>query len=164
MESKTKLVGHAVHPMLIVFPLGLLAMAVIFDVITIVTAISKFSEAAFYMIFAGVFCGIFAAIFGVIDWVAIPRNTRARRVGMWHGVGNLFVMGLFGVSCALRWETPGLPSVVALMLSFAGAGVTMVTAWLGGELVERLGVGIYRGAHVNASSSLKGLMQTPHQT
>lgn len=164
MESKTKLVGHAVHPMLIVFPLGLLAMAVIFDVITIVTTISKFSEASFYMIFAGVFCGLFAAIFGVIDWLAIPNATRAKRVGMWHGIGNLFVMLLFSLSCALRWNSPGQPSIVALMLSFAGAGVTMITAWLGGELVERLGVGIYRGANVNASSSFKTLTQTPHRT
>jgi uncharacterized membrane protein len=33
MESRAKLVGHAVHPMLIVFPLGLLGMAAIFDLI-----------------------------------------------------------------------------------------------------------------------------------
>jgi uncharacterized membrane protein len=31
MESRTKLAGHAIHPMLIVFLLGLLATAVIFD-------------------------------------------------------------------------------------------------------------------------------------
>jgi len=31
MESRAKLFGHPVHPMLIVFPLGLLAMAVIFE-------------------------------------------------------------------------------------------------------------------------------------
>ena len=37
MESKAKLVGHAIHPMLIVFPLGLLGMAVIFDLIYLAT-------------------------------------------------------------------------------------------------------------------------------
>jgi uncharacterized membrane protein len=164
MESKTKIAGHAIHPMLIVFPLGLLAMAVIFDVITIATTISKFSEAAFYMISAGVFSGLLAAIFGIIDWVAIPQGTRAKRVATWHGIGNVFVMLLFSLSCLLRWDNPGQPSIIALMLSFAGAGVTMITAWLGGELVERLGVGIYRGANVNASSSFKALTQTPHRS
>lgn len=163
MESRAKLVGHAVHPMLIVFPLGLLAMAVIFDVISIATHISKFSEAAFYMIGAGVCTGLFAAIFGIIDWRAIPRNTRAKNVGLWHGIGNVGVMLLFSLSCALRWNSPGQPSIVALMLSFAGAGLAMITAWLGGELVERLGVGIYRGANVNASSSFKSLTQTPQR-
>jgi uncharacterized membrane protein len=33
MESKAKLLGHAIHPMLIVFPLGLLVTSVVFDVI-----------------------------------------------------------------------------------------------------------------------------------
>ena len=31
MESKVKVAGHAVHPMLVAFPLGLLTTAVIFD-------------------------------------------------------------------------------------------------------------------------------------
>ena len=31
MESRAKLAGHAIHPMLIAFPLGLLSTAVIFD-------------------------------------------------------------------------------------------------------------------------------------
>jgi uncharacterized membrane protein len=33
MESRAKLFGHPIHQMLIVFPLGLLAMALIFDAI-----------------------------------------------------------------------------------------------------------------------------------
>ena len=33
MESKAQFLGHPLHPMLIVFPLGLLATAVIFDAI-----------------------------------------------------------------------------------------------------------------------------------
>ena len=33
MESKAKLLGHPIHPMLIVFPLGLLATAVAFDIV-----------------------------------------------------------------------------------------------------------------------------------
>jgi uncharacterized membrane protein len=37
MESKAKLFGHPIHPMLIVFPLGLLAMALIFDIIALFT-------------------------------------------------------------------------------------------------------------------------------
>lgn len=33
MESRVKLLGHPVHQMLIVFPLGLLATALLFDLI-----------------------------------------------------------------------------------------------------------------------------------
>jgi hypothetical protein len=44
--------------------------------------------------------------------------------------------------------------VVAAIL---GLGVALVTGWLGGELVERLGVGVADGAHPNAPSSLSQL-------
>jgi hypothetical protein len=36
----------------------------------------------------------------------------------------------------------------------------MVTGWPGGELVDRLGVGIDDGAHLNAPSSLSGCPST----
>ena len=36
MESKAKFLGHPIHPMLIPFPLGLLGMAVIFDLLAVV--------------------------------------------------------------------------------------------------------------------------------
>jgi hypothetical protein len=34
--------------------------------------------------------------------------------------------------------------------------LALVTGWLGGELVERLGVGVDEGAHLQAPSSLSG--------
>jgi uncharacterized membrane protein len=37
MESRLKLFGHPMHPMLIVFPLGLLATSVIFDIVHLIT-------------------------------------------------------------------------------------------------------------------------------
>ena len=36
MESRIQLFGHGLHPILIVFPLGLLATVVIFDVVYLV--------------------------------------------------------------------------------------------------------------------------------
>jgi uncharacterized membrane protein len=42
------------------------------------------------------------------------------------------------------------------MLSLAGALLMLVTGWLGGELVERLGVGVDEGANLNAPNSLTG--------
>ncbi len=46
------------------------------------------------------------------------------------------------------------PVAMALVLSFMGAGLALLTGWLGGELVDRLGVGVDDGAHLNAPSSL----------
>jgi uncharacterized membrane protein len=154
MESRAKLFGHPIHQMLIVFPLGLLAMAIIFDVITLASGDGYWSETAYAMIAAGVVTGLIAAPFGVVDWLAIPANTRAKRIGALHGVGNVIVVLLFAMSWLLRRDTPAAPEGLALALSFAGGVLALGTGWLGGELVDRLGIGVDEGAHPDAPSSL----------
>jgi uncharacterized membrane protein len=58
MESKAKLLGHPIHPMLIVFPLGLLGMAVVFDLIASIAGDwGELARAAWYMIAAGIIAG-----------------------------------------------------------------------------------------------------------
>jgi uncharacterized membrane protein len=157
MESKAKLVGHAIHPMLIVFPLGLLATAVIFDVIYRVTGNAGFATVGFWNIAAGVIGGLLAAVFGFVDWLAIPSGTRAKALGLWHGVGNVIVVALFAASWLLRWGDPAhLPDTTPLALEVVAVVLALVTSWLGGELVERLGVGVDDGAHLDAPSSLSG--------
>ncbi|WP_406068926.1 DUF2231 domain-containing protein [Micromonospora sp. NBC_01638] len=156
MESRAKAMGHAIHPMLIVFPLGLLATSVIFDILYLITDRVGFQISAAYTIAGGVIGGVVAALFGFIDWRAIPSGTRAKRIGAVHGTGNLVVVILFAVSWLVRlsgknWE----PNAAALVLSFAGIILAVMTAWLGGELVERLGIGVSDNAGVNATSSLR---------
>jgi len=68
MESRAKALGHAIHPMLIPFPLGLLATAVVFDIVYLITDRPGFATAAAYMIAAGIIGGLLAAPFGWIDW------------------------------------------------------------------------------------------------
>jgi uncharacterized membrane protein len=154
MESRAKLLGHPIHQMVIVFPLGLLAMAVIFDVLAIVLGDGYWSEIAFWMIAAGVVTGLLAAPFGAIDWWGIPSGTRAKRVGALHGIGNVIVVLLFALSWLMRWDAPAAPENMALLLSFVGGFLALGTGWLGGELVDRLAIGVDDGAHPDAPSSL----------
>ena len=165
MESRTKLFGHPIHPMLIVFPLGLLATAVIFDIIYLATRNPVLATVSFYMITAGAAGGLLAAIFGFIDWMALPNGSRAKNIGLWHGIGNVVIVVLFAVSWLLRGGNVNfVPDMLALILSFAGVGLALITAWIGGELVYRLGVGVDPGAHVNAPSSLTESSATATKT
>jgi uncharacterized membrane protein len=157
MESKVKFAGHPVHPMLIVFPLGLLSTAVVFDIVYLISGNSQWTLVAYYMIGAGVIGGLAAAVFGWLDWVTIPSATRARRIGLWHGVGNVVVLALFILSWVLRREAPEMPPTGAIVAGLLGVVIALVTAWLGGELVDRLGVGVDDGAHLDAPSSLTRL-------
>jgi uncharacterized membrane protein len=156
MESKAKSFGHPIHPMLIVFPLGLLATSFIFDIIYLVSHNAQWTGNAYYMIGAGIIGGLVAAVFGLVDWLAIPSGTRAKKIGLLHGVGNVVVVGLFAVSWLMRRDAPLAPDNTAIILSFLGIALATFTGWLGGELVDRLAVGVDRGAHLNAPSSLSG--------
>ncbi|NUO62669.1 MAG: DUF2231 domain-containing protein [Gemmatimonadaceae bacterium] len=164
MEARAKLFGHSIHQMLIPFPFGLLATAVIFDIIRLASGTPKFSEVAYWMIAAGVISGLLAAPFGTADWTKIPSGTRAKRVGAMHGIGNVVLVVLFAGSWLLRSGDPTTPGTLAYVLSFAGFLLALVTGWLGGELVDRLGVGVDSGAHVDAPSSLSGRPATAEVT
>ena len=157
MESRARLFGHAVHPMLIVFPLGLLSTAVVFDVVGLISGEVRWYRVAYYVIAAGIVGGLAAAATGWIDWTAIPARTRAKRIGLVHGIGNVVVLGLFGLSWFIRRASAEPPPTEAVVASIVGLGVALVTGWLGGELVERLGVGVSEGAHPDAPSSLSQL-------
>ena len=61
--------------MLIVFPVGLLATAVIFDLIYLLGDRATMAIVSCWMIAAGVIGGLVAAPFGWLDWFAIPPGT-----------------------------------------------------------------------------------------
>ncbi len=154
MRSKARFLGHPIHQMLVVFPLGLLATAVVFDVVALATGKPVMGAVAYWMMAAGLVGAVVASPFGTIDWLAIPAGTRAKRIGAMHGGGNLVVAALFLVSWLLR-EPEGVAPLGVMAWSFAGAGLALVTAWLGGELVDRLGVGVDDHANLDAPSSLQ---------
>lgn len=154
MESKAKAFGHAIHPIMIVFPLGLLATAVIFDVLYLATFNTTWSIVSFWMIVSGIIGGLVAAVFGVIDFLNIPNGTRAKRIGIYHGAVNVVAILLFALSAMFRWDVPQTPETIAFVFSFAGVLLALLGGWFGGELVERLGVGVSPDANLNAPNSL----------
>ena len=138
MQARARIFGHPLHLILIVFPLGLLATSFFFDLAWLATGREQLAIVAWWMIFAGVAGGVAASVFGLVDYFAIPRGTRARRIGALHGGGNTVVAGLFAVSWLLRRDLPGHPAGVAIALSALGVLLTVFTGWLGSELADRM--------------------------
>jgi uncharacterized membrane protein len=156
MRAKARLLGHPIHPMLIVFPLGLLTAAAIFDIIYIFTHNNHWADLSYWMIASGIIGGLIAAVFGVMDWLAIPEGTRAKYIGLVHGLSNVVVVTLFIVSWFIRRSNPAAPGMKAMMLGWIGIVIALFASWLGGELVYRLSVGVDRGANLDAPNSLSG--------
>jgi uncharacterized membrane protein len=138
MKARARIFGLPVHQILIVFPLGLLATSFFFDLAWLARGRAELAVVASWMIFAGVVGGLAASFFGMIDWLAIPRGTRAWRGGAWHGGGNLIVAVLFAVSWLIRRDAPAQPDGIAIALSGCGVLLIILTGWLGSELADRM--------------------------
>jgi uncharacterized membrane protein len=145
MERGIRLLGHPIHPKLVVLPLGLLSGAVVFDLLYLVSGSTDFAIVAFWTIVGGLVGGAAAALTGLLDYLPMPHHARGRRLALLHGLGNVVVLALFLASLVLRiGRIEYAPDALPLVLALAGAAMSVVTAWLGGELVYRLGVGVDR--------------------
>jgi uncharacterized membrane protein len=157
MESSTKVLGHPLHPMLIVLPLGLFSGGVFFDAIYLRWGFPSLAAVGFWNIAGGIAGGVAAAAAGLLDWLAIPAGTRAKRIGIWHALSNVLAILTFATVFWTRYisadfaPTGRLFTIEVIALAFGAFG-----GWLGGELVDRLGVGVDNGANLDAPSSISG--------
>jgi uncharacterized membrane protein len=151
MESRAKLLGHPVHQMLVTFPIGAFGLSVAGDALHALTGERKYAQAAELAIDFGLLTSVAAMPFGWVDWAAIPAGTRPKRIGLLHALGNLTMVGLFGVS---RWLRNCDELATAKLVSGAAFGLSGVGAWLGGELVDRHGIGVEIMEEAHSSSPL----------
>jgi uncharacterized membrane protein len=143
--------------MLIVFPLGLFVTATVFDLIQLLTGDNTFGQVGYWNIAAGMIGAVLAAVTGLLDWTAIPTGTRAKRIGLLHAGGNTVVLVLFLVSWLTRTNnTDHVAGGGLFAVEVVAIGVSGAAAWMGGELVDRLGIGVDEHAHPDAPSSLTG--------
>ena len=137
MESRLRIAGQAVHPVLVMFPLGLFTMAVLFDMGNVFGGPEILGSLAYWNIVAGLVGGVLVVLAAAVD-LALMRGTRAKRLAVLQNLMNMGVLILFAVIVMLRMQSPdrvagaGLLFVelIALVAAFVGA-------WYGGEIVNR---------------------------
>jgi uncharacterized membrane protein len=154
MQSRIQVLGHPVHQIAVMFPIGAFGFASVSDSLHSATGDREFAVAARHALTFGLVTAMAAAPFGLIDWLAIPKQTRAKRVGAWHAVGNVVVLALFAAARVHR--TRRRVSASAKLFSLAGLALTSATAWAGTELINRYRVGVHELIGENAPSSLTG--------
>jgi uncharacterized membrane protein len=148
--------------MLVTFPLGLLITGTIFDLVHLISDNGTFGEVGFWSISAGIIGAVLAATTGLVDWTGIPAGTRAKRVGLLHGSLNTAVLLLFAVAWLMRvGNEQHSPGAAAFTVEVIAVAISGVAAWLGGELVDRLGIGVAPDANPDAPNSLTGRAAAP---
>ena len=156
MESRAKLLGHPVHQMLVPIPAGLFIVGAVLDIVQWFAKTTWIPTVTYWNLVIGVVAAVVAAVFGLADWTKIPDYTRAKRIGRFHAVSNLLTVALFVGALWIRSDIVGHElNAAALALEVVALILLATAAWLGGELVDRLGVGVHEGAHLDAPNSLR---------
>ena len=134
MASPASIAKHPIHPMLIVFPVGLWIFSLVSDVIYLMQwGTSVWREVALYTMIGGLVGALLAAIPGLADLLTIS-SARIRKIGVWHMSINLVVVALFALNIWMRMSGTASESLT-VWLSVLGVVLLAVSGWLGGEMV-----------------------------
>jgi nitrite reductase/ring-hydroxylating ferredoxin subunit/uncharacterized membrane protein len=152
--------GHPVHPPLASLTSGAIGTTVALDALSVLPGrptselvdASRFARRALGV---GIVASVGAAVTGVTGWQ--HTHEEDRRVGLVHGVLNLFATSLYVVSWWQRYRGRHLRGIA---ISTLGYGITAGSGYLGGALVFDSGIGIDRSGerlHSNEWTSVLAL-------
>jgi uncharacterized membrane protein len=134
MESRLRVAGNPVHPLLLMFPLGLFSMAIIFDVASRLGAPGMVSTLAFWNVVAGLVGGAAAVSVAGID-TASARHGRTAVLGVLLDLG---VLVMFAVIALIRLRTADRGTDSGLLaLELAGLTAAGFSARFGGRFGGR---------------------------
>jgi len=141
MAKGAHIAGHPIHPMLVVFPIGLWIFSVVCDVVYLThLGDTTWLRAAFYALGGGIVGALLAAIPGLIDLVHID-DAATKRIGITHMVLNLAAVAVFTIDFLIRMKR-GPEADPPMIWSVLGVAVIAVSGWLGGSMVYRHGVAV----------------------
>jgi len=132
--------GHAVHPMLVVVPIGSWTGVAVLDLVRG----REGARSSEVLIALGVAGAVPAVVTGVSDWAESERRrSEVRRIGLLHGATNSTALALHAASLVQRRRGRHAAGV---RLARGGFCVLTVGDWLGGHLAFAQGVGVNRAA------------------
>jgi uncharacterized membrane protein len=138
-----RLLGHPVHPILVAFPIALLALTPVLDGLSSLGVMTDAAGAAYLCELAGLIGGGLAIVTGFADFAKIPEAEKAAaKVAIIHASLALGMLSLFGVAFALRGARTAAAGPGVLAVEVGGAALIGVTGWFGGHLVFGHGVGV----------------------
>ena len=159
VESTAAVFHHPIHPMAIAFPVATLMAAPLVDVAAQLTGDPFWRRSGRWLLLGGLTSGLAASAIGLVDYVAV-KKVRQLASGHVHAGGNALAMALTAVNLLRRPKDDlRAPSALDLGLSLATVALLGATAWLGGELSYRHGVGVVADDSPTATQSLARILK-----
>jgi uncharacterized membrane protein len=133
--SRVHIAGHAIHPMLVTFPIAFVTATLFADLAFWWTEDAFWAEAAFWSLIGAVVGGLAAAAAGMADFLLVPQIRR--HVSSWsHFIAAVMVIAIAFANLLLRWEDPAIPVMpMGIYLSALNLLLLAIAGWLGGKLV-----------------------------
>ncbi len=132
--------GHPLHPAITDVPVGSWTVALALDLLEI-RGDSQYTAGADAAVAVGLLASVPAALSGLTDWS--DTHGKPQRVGAMHGLLNIGAAALYlGSYASRKAEKRGL----GRWLGFAGYGLVLASAYLGGELSYSQKIGVDHAA------------------
>jgi len=145
MQTPASVYKHPIHPMLVVFPIGLWVFSLACDLIRLAGApADTWSIVALYTMVGGFIGALAAAVPGFIDFLFYKGGAPpVKKIAVTHMTINLTVVVLYAINIWLRAGGPSSTSMGApVLLSIIGVALLCISGWLGGQMVHVYGVGV----------------------
>jgi uncharacterized membrane protein len=147
MRTPASIFKHPIHPMLIVFPIGLWIFSLACDLIRLAGISGEaWSTVAFFTMIGGLVGALCAAVPGFIDLLFYKGGAPpVKTIALTHMAINLTAVVLYAINIWLRASGPtnlGTNLSAPVVLSIIGVALLFVSGWLGGQMVHVYGVGV----------------------
>ena len=147
MRTPASIFKHPIHPMLIVFPIGLWIFSLACDLIRLTGASGDaWSTVVFFSMVGGFIGAPCAAVPGFIDLLFYKGGAPpVKKIALTHMAINLTAVVLYAINIWLRANGPTSMNAsmsAPVLLSIIGVALLFVSGWLGGQMVHVYGVGV----------------------
>ena len=139
MVTPARVHGHPIHPMLVVFPIGLWVFSFVCDIVYVTAGGPLWKGAAFLTILGGIAGAAAAAIPGFIDFWSLKSPT-IFKMALSHMALNVLAALMF--ICSAFSRGVDTPYSISMTLSAVGIVALVFSGWLGGELVYVRGIAV----------------------
>ncbi len=137
VPSTVAIVGHPIHPLIVLFPIAFLVGAALTDVVFWFIQDPFWARASFWLVVAGLVSGLPAALTGLLDFLRIER-VRKRTAGWAHLILNVVALALTSVNLLIRLNNiVGAVLPWGVTLSVIVATILGLSGWYGAELIYR---------------------------
>lgn len=141
-RSRASIAGHPIHPMLVPVPIVCFIGTFLCDLSYVYSPEPQWVNFSSWLLTIGLIVSIFVAITGITDFLG-DRRIRGLYQSWVHGIGNAVAL-LLSIWNAFVHTRDGYTAVVptGITLSTIVVAILAITAWHGGSMVFRHGVGV----------------------